>query len=125
MKFILELSSDSFYGDEYLSNKPLEGAILEYVDIIDARLLTTPEEFDKRFKGCYKPWYSEGVGHCINNEGYIQRVFPKSEQRWTIEANTAEELMKIQKNSGHSIILSSGAGEYEFDVIEIYDDYRE
>ena len=111
----------SIYDDE----KPCEEAIIGKYTRIDERSCKSFEEFDNSFGGfAGGNWLSQGINHCINKRGNIQREFKDSEEGWFIDINTLEELQKLVEKYG-DLIIGQCWQDHNIYEIEIYDDYRE
>ena len=85
----------------------------------DVRTLNSFEEYDNKFKDNF---HDIGVNHKINKDGYIEREF--EDKTWFIEIDSLEDLLNLQNKYGQ-IIVSRSWKNYEYMMIEIYDDYRE
>ncbi|UTW65788.1 hypothetical protein KFE94_14160 [bacterium SCSIO 12643] len=59
----------------------------------------------------------------ITKEGQMVKRIAE-EERWTIELNSLEDLMRFIDKYGQ-VVINTGLGTTESPVIEIYDDWRE
>lgn len=102
-----------------------EGLYKKKIDVIEVRTLKAEQEFDERFSHHEGTWRSKGVDHCHTEEdGYIQRRHPLSEDRWFIKFETLEDLMEFKSTHG-DLVLTNDCSNYKIPVVEIYDGYRE
>lgn len=85
----------------------------------DVRTLKSFEEYDNKFKDNF---LDKGSNHRINEDGYIEREF--KDKAWFIKIDNLEDLLNLQNKYGKIIIYRSWRN-YEYMMIEIYDDYRE
>ncbi len=124
MKFIIRRTS--LYDDGV---SPYPGAIQEQVPRYDIRTCTE-EHFNQYIAGIVGrmttprlKWRDFGTEHTVLPNGHIKRRMPKDETVWTIELNSLEELISLEKEVGKLVI--SHDAYINMHSIEIYDTYRE
>lgn len=85
--------------------------------------ITCSEEYFNN--SCTESWRSKGKNHTKVGK-YITRQLEDIE-KWYIEIETLDDLIKLQKKYGDLIIKSYSKGGKKDNIleIEIYDDYRE
>lgn len=103
----------------WFDDKPCDEAYEKDCMRKDVRTLKSFEEYDNKFKDNF---HDRGVNHKINKDGYIEREF--EDKAWFIEINSLEDLLEFENKFG-PIIVSTSWTNYEYMMIEIYDDYRE
>lgn len=114
MKFVIRRAST------WSDTKPVDNCNRENVVYKHERTCNSFEEYDEKFADREGSWISIGWGHCINEEGYIQRY--EYRECWVIEFKTLEELYDFIKKHG-AIIIEQYL--YTIPTITIYDDYVE
>lgn len=117
---IFQVTRTSMWDDD----KPWETCIPIKITDVETRACLTPEEFDRKFGECKGKWLENGTNHRVNERGYITRDVGFID-RWGIELNSLEELMKFKEDVGEELVLGVSYDDYKTPTIEIYDDYRE
>lgn len=95
-----------------VDEKPHNKAIIKKGYIVDERRWGSVDEMPERWR---KEWYERGISHRVEN-GHIKRDIEIED--WYIEINTLDELMKLIKECGYSLVIDG-------EKIIIYDDYLE
>ncbi len=112
MKVIIKRSS--VWGVEP-GSKPVDGARIETVWVIDERNVPSIFEYDALPN--HRPWASTGRNHRETGRGTITREVP--EIHWVIDI---DDLWEFSARVGHQLVVGTTIG---FPMVEIYDDYRE
>lgn len=114
-----QITTSSSWGDE--DESPWKTAKKEPFPRYDTRTCTEEYYNEHLTRHDGKKWREVGTDHTVLPDGNIRRTM-EDENVWVVEINTLEELMKLQEECGHSIIISS---RNPIPSIEIYDGYRE
>ncbi|NOX21122.1 MAG: hypothetical protein GXO99_07705 [Nitrospirae bacterium] len=100
MKFLISRKVQSISNTE----KPCEEAVKEELTPLDYRTVETLEEAKKKI--WYKQWYEGGTNHR-EEDGMVVCERKEKEERWVVEINTLEELIKFQEKYGDIIIRNT------------------
>jgi len=109
---IYKVRKTSLYNDD---TAPYEWAIKRFFPYWHTRTCTE-EYFNKNFSTREGLWRDNWNNHSITDKWYITRQEDDREY-WSIEINTLEELEKFVKQNWEIV--------FNWEEIEIYDDYRE
>lgn len=119
---IFEIVRTSLFYSKDKNIRPFEKSFPIEIMKIDERFVHDPEELlDKNTR---VNWYKVGTNHRINKKGYIERDLGIV-QRWGVEINSLEDLLKLKEEVKSNLIIGSSSENEYFPCIEIYDDYRE
>jgi len=94
-------------------------------DKCEVRTLNSFEAFNLKFGESEGNWKSKGIEHCINSDGFVQRIITTAQKGWFIDLKTLEEIMQFKKTIGFDIIIKNSMWNKQISSIEIHDGWRE
>lgn len=109
---IYKISKTSLRNDD---TPPCEWAVKKFFPYWHTRTCTE-EYFNEKHSPREWLWRDNWKNHTIDEEWYITRQ-EEDREYWTIEINSLEELEKFVEKYGRIV--------FDWEKIEIYDDYRE
>lgn len=116
MKYIVERTG-------YVREKqPCEEAYQDVHYVVE-RFKWAQDDFSLKHQNLNRKWQDVETAYQITKEGQIVKRIAQ-EERWTIELNSLEDLMRFIDKYGQ-VVINTGQGTTESPVIEIYDDWRE
>lgn len=100
MKFLVSRKVQSISSSE----KPCEEAVKEMLTPLDYRTVGSLEEAKNKI--WFKQWYEGGVNHR-EEDGMVVCEKKEKEERWVVEFNTLEELIRFQEKYGDILIRNT------------------